>query len=80
MFSCSTCFQPMGDIKRTRVTQTIRSSGCGFKIGPGDLTEALPGGITLISHPNLIMGMERVEDAVISSEIVAEPKGEIVVR
>jgi len=52
----------MGDIKRPRLTETVRGAGCGCKIGPGDLTEALRG-LPLISHPNLIVGMERAEDA-----------------
>ena len=33
-----------------------------------------------IKRPNLIMDMKRTEDTVIIDEIVAEPKGKIVVR
>lgn len=52
----------MEEKKMPRLTQTVRGAGCACKLGPAELNRALTG-LPLTTHPNLIVGMERVEDA-----------------
>ena len=49
-------------VKKLRLTETVRGSGWACKIGPEDLAKALKD-LPLTTHPNLIVGMERTEDA-----------------
>lgn len=44
------------------LTKSARYSGCAAKLGPGDLDKALCG-LPFIADPNLIVGLERADDA-----------------
>jgi len=50
------------DEKNPRLTESVRGSGCASKLGPGDLDQALCG-LHFISDPNLIVGLEMLDDA-----------------
>jgi selenide,water dikinase len=45
-----------------RLTQTVKGSGCAAKLAPGDLDRALCG-LDLPVDPNLLVGLERADDA-----------------
>lgn len=44
------------------LTKSTRYSGCAAKLGPGELDEALCG-LPFVPDPNLIVGLERADDA-----------------
>ena len=50
------------DQPETRLTQTVKGAGCAAKLGPGDLDRALCG-LDLPVDDNLIIGLERADDA-----------------
>ena len=45
-----------------RLTQTVKGSGCAAKLAPGILDKALCG-LDLPVHPNLLVGLDRADDA-----------------
>jgi selenide,water dikinase len=52
----------MADLKKPRLTETVRSSGCAAKIGPSDLTKALCG-LEMMRDENVLVGLETGDDA-----------------
>ncbi|MFZ4856500.1 MAG: selenide, water dikinase SelD [Desulfuromonadaceae bacterium] len=50
--------------KSIRLTQTVKGSGCAAKIAPGILDKALCG-LDLPVDPNLLVGLERADDAAV---------------
>lgn len=48
--------------KIIRLTRTVKGSGCAAKLAPGDLDRALCG-LDLPVDPNLLVGLERADDA-----------------
>jgi len=51
-------------IETIRLTQTVKGSGCAAKIAPGILDKALCG-LDLPVDPNLLVGLERADDAAV---------------
>jgi selenide,water dikinase len=47
-----------------QLTKSTRYSGCAAKLGPGDLDKALCG-LPYIADPNLIVGLEKADDAAV---------------
>ena len=50
--------------KTIRLTQTVKGAGCAAKIAPGILDKALCG-LDLPVDPNLLVGLERADDAAV---------------
>ncbi|MFH0887701.1 MAG: selenide, water dikinase SelD [Planctomycetota bacterium] len=49
-------------LKNVRLTQTVQSGGCAAKLSPSILAKALCG-LPIKKHPNLLVGLEKPDDA-----------------
>jgi len=49
-------------LRNVRLTQTVQSGGCAAKLSPSILAKALCG-LPLKGHPNLLVGLEKPDDA-----------------